>query len=256
MNSLLATGISGLNAAIECRGIGADHLPPTRSSQGEVMGMTADELDRLVSEPSAEENLRTYFGTCGSSIRYSGRLFDRLSHDGGNRSPNRVTPDDLIAVQMLSVVVDRDVAFEILSGDLGNKLERLLAAIDPKLSIDDPEARTILNDPATKAWKLLEGQGGVGWVTAGKLLASKRPRLIPVYDTVVRCVTRPGKSKAWLWFADMLGSNERGLIGKLETLRAAADVGEHVSLLRTLDVVIWMRHKDAHKPSHCVGLAT
>ncbi|MEU3241147.1 DUF6308 family protein, partial [Streptomyces anthocyanicus] len=44
--------------------------------------------------------------------------------------------------------------------------------------------------PADAAWHLLQDQPGIGWVTAGKLLARKRPRLLPVYDQVVRCILR------------------------------------------------------------------
>ena len=56
---------------------------------------------------------------------------------------------------------------------------------------------------ADQAWRLLKAQDDVGWVTAGKLLARKRPRLIPVWDNVVRCALgRP--ANAWIWLDDQL----------------------------------------------------
>jgi hypothetical protein len=36
--------------------------------------------------------------------------------------------------------------------------------------------------------------------------------------------------------------------------REDADLTEQISLLRTLDVVVWMRHRNSHRPSRCPGL--
>ncbi len=217
--------------------------------------MTPGELHRLLIDPVAELHLRTYFGTVSGGRRYTGKLFDTLAGLGGGPAPNRITPADLIAVQMLSVVVDRDVAFDLLNGDLGNDLESHLVAIDPTITIANPGARALLDGPATAAWNLLEGQAGVGWVTAGKLLARKRPLLIPVYDTVIRCVAHPSHNEAWQWFDEMFAADNSALMRQLEKLRAKAEVDERIPPLRVLDVVIWMRHKDEHSPSRCRGLA-
>ena len=53
----------------------------------------------------------------------------------------------------------------------------------------------------------------MGWVTAGKLLARKRPRLIPVYDRVVRCALgRP--AKPWRWLNDAFALDAEALPGR------------------------------------------
>lgn len=64
----------------------------------------------------------------------------------------------------------------------------LLSAIPRDIDMADAEADVLAEgSPADQAWHLLCAQHGVDWVIAGKLLARKRPRLLPVYDKVVRC---------------------------------------------------------------------
>src|ERR1700722_15761536 len=88
----------------------------------------------------------------------------------------------------------------------------------------------------------------------GKLPARKRPRLIPVWDNVVRCAFGRPQS-AWLWLDDMLRQKDAALLQLLAETREDAGLTEEISLLRTLDVVVWMRHRNSHRPSRCPGLA-
>jgi hypothetical protein len=74
---------------------------------------------------------------------------------------------------------------------------------------------------ADQAWHLLEEQEGVGWVTAGKLLARKRPHLIPVWDHVVRCAFgRP--DHAWLWLDGRLREHDGAIRDQLRKLHQEA----------------------------------
>ncbi len=93
-----------------------------------------------------------------------------------------MTADDLVAVQMLSVLVPGPVALNLLEGELGEQVAHHLAVIPVGVAINDAAAAALIGPagPATAAWQLLEQQYDVGWVTAGKLLARKRPGLIPV----------------------------------------------------------------------------
>jgi hypothetical protein len=80
----------------------------------------------------------------------------------------------------------------------------------------------------------------IGPVAAGKLLARKRPHLLPVYDSRIKMVLkRPRVDNRW-WhdLRDQL-IEDRDLIRELESVRdrAAAD---HMSLLRVFDVMCWM----------------
>jgi hypothetical protein len=100
-------------------------------------------------------------------------------------------------VQTLSVAVLASVVLDILEGSLGARLSGLLQAIPRDTDMADAEAAVVADgSPADQAWHLLRDQPDVGWVIAGKILARKRPRLLPVYDRVVRCAAgrRPSGS--------------------------------------------------------------
>jgi hypothetical protein len=144
-----------------------------------------------------------------------------------------------------------------------------------------PEAVPLLADdgPADRAWRLLEAPDDMGWVTAGKLLARKRPQLIPVYDRVVRCAFGAPKPM-WQWLHELCADRDGELPQRLQAIRAtSAGTRARVSVgvagagdppassaapaiprgrsgggspsARVLDVIIWMRHRRSHQPSRC-----
>ncbi|WP_281246886.1 DUF6308 family protein [Amycolatopsis saalfeldensis] len=76
------------------------------------------------------------------------------------------------------------------------------------------------------------------WVTANKLLARKRPGLLPVYDSRVKsALSAPGSIWAclWSWFE---GDSRRA--EAVAGLRDQAGDITDISLLRCLDVILWM----------------
>lgn len=84
------------------------------------------------------------------------------------------------------------------------------------------------------------GSHRIGSVAAGKLLARKRPHLLPVYDSRVKKVlNRPRTDNRW-WhdLRDRL-INDQNLVRELESVRDRAGAG-HMSLLRVFDVMCWM----------------
>ncbi|MFE4967717.1 DUF6308 family protein [Streptomyces sp. NPDC056660] len=213
-------------------------------------------LSSLIGSDQAVSNLQRYFGAGAQHevAPFRGSRFEHLA-GGGDRPAvaNTVTADDLIAVQTLSVRIPAQAALDLLEGDLGVRLSKLLSSV--RLDIDMVEAEaTDLADgsPAHTAWHLLRGQPGIGWVTAGKLLARKRPRLVPVYDQVVRCVLGRPKS-FWLDVRAALRSDNWALHHQLTALRQAAELPETVSVLRICDVVLWMHHRTDHVQKNCSG---
>lgn len=90
-------------------------------------------------------------------------------------------------------------------------------------------------------------------MTAGKVFARKRPHLIPVYDRVVACALgRP--DNFWVALHDALVSDNLALNSRLAELLTLAEIDPDVSILRCLDVIIWMRHHDQHNNNLCAGL--
>jgi hypothetical protein len=168
----------------------------------------------------------------------TGRRFERLD-GGGDRSEvaDRFTADDLVAVSMLGVEIHPQAAIAILETQ-ATELNGLLAEIPNHVDLwDVPEAVVTDNSPADRLWHSLVAIHGIGPVIAGKLLARKRPRLIPVYDSVVSAAV--GESEQ-LWLTLRTALQDNGLRTRLAALRAESKVGTDISLLRILDVAIWM----------------
>ncbi|WP_098017695.1 DUF6308 family protein [Streptomyces sp. b62] len=193
--------------------------------------------DRVVGD------LRRYFGIGlppGAGV-FTGGRFEHLAGGGDRRQvANRFTAEDLIAVQTLSVTVPAPVALDLLEGPLGTQLSELLRGIPADADLSDASG-VADGSPAYRAWSLLESQYKVGWVIAGKLLARKRPRLLPVYDRVVRCALGHPPS-FWTELRTAQRKDDAALHHRLLSLRQSAGLPETVSALRVADVAVWMAH--------------
>lgn len=213
---------------------------------------------RILRDGRSVPELRTYFNidTPDSPPNYTGARFDTLG-DGGSREDVRdvITPYDLLAVACLDVIVPTPVALKLVEGPLGREIGNFLHDIPTNVALGDPGAGEFVahRSPADQAWRRLKAPDnvGVGWVIAGKVLARKRPQLLPVWDNVVKCAFgRP--QDAWLWLDGCLQDGR--LRGELDRLRRDAELPELVSRLRVLDVVLWMRHRQEHRRVRCPGL--
>jgi len=189
----------------------------------------------------AVEHLRRYFAPVSGTTGWAGSRFERLA-GGGDRpdTADRFTADDLVAVSLLSVSVPPHGAIQLLESR-ADEFARLLAEIPHDLELVDVES--IPDDWApNRLWTALRDIHGIGWVTAGKLLARKRPRLIPVYDTVVQAAVEPTAS-FWEALRAALRADDRALHRHLLSLRDEAGIGDDISALRVFDVVVWMHHR-------------
>ncbi|MEU3571278.1 DUF6308 family protein [Kitasatospora sp. NPDC036755] len=191
---------------------------------------------------------------------YTGAHFERLA-GGGDRpeTADRFTADDLLAITMLSVSVEPHGAVELLTDPDGH-WHRLLAAIPRDARLEDPSRAPLIapGGPAAELWERLANPhgtypgkpDGVGPVVAGKLLARKRPHLVPVYDVRVKALFRRPKVDGTFWsaLADALRADGGALRTRLVELRAEAGIGEDIGVLRVLDVIAWM-HRDGVGPA-------
>ncbi|MFD9051771.1 DUF6308 family protein [Streptomyces zaomyceticus] len=204
-------------------------------------------LRAFITNSQAVVDLRRYFGIGmpPSEVPFTGSRFEHLA-GGGDRPgiADRFTAEDLVAVQTLSVTVPASVALDLLEGRLGARLSGLLQAIPTDIDMVDAEADVLAEgSPADQAWHLLCAQNGVNWVIAGKLLARKRSRLLPVYDKVVRCALCRPRPSFWLALHAALREDDAALHRRLLELRQVAGVPETVSALRVCDVAVWMNHR-------------
>lgn len=231
-------------------------LPPSRSPlpRAELLALVDDE--HAVGHVSAYFTDRVSTQGCAGAPAWTGARFEALA-GGGNRpeTADRISADDLIAVALLSVNIPRDAVLPLLEGDLGDQIAERLAEVPPEAAITDRGGAAHLapGRPLWQAWELLTAQRGIKWVTAGKLLARKRPALVPVYDKVVRCVFG-APPHPWAWLAGCFADHDVDLARRLATVRARAGVAEDISVLRVLDVIVWMRHHGEHRTTGCPGV--
>lgn len=218
---------------------------------------SADELLRILKDDRSIPELRNYFNidTPHDRPKYTGARFDTLD-GGGARGGVRdiITPYDLLAVACLDVTVPTPVGLELVEGPLGREVGMRLADIPATVVLGEAGADKHVEprSPADEAWWLLEAADNVGWVIAGKVLARKRPHLIPVWDSVVKCAFGRPRQNAWLWLDGRLQDGR--LRDELDQLHQLAQLPSPVSRLRVLDVVIWMRHRREHRRTGCRGL--
>jgi Family of unknown function (DUF6308) len=160
--------------------------------------------------------------------------------------------DDLVAVSMLSVDVPGQAALRFLERSAGHISERL-SRIPTDLDLHDADSRQI-NDhsPAWSLWKVLRTQpkastdrAGVGEVTTSKLLSRKRPRLLPVWDSVVG--REIGLTNSLTHWDDVHAFLTTGRVQFLRELQAEAKVPPHVTVLRVFDVLLWMHGKNTQE---------
>jgi Family of unknown function (DUF6308) len=205
----------------------------------------------LLDENYAVKLLKEYLEKDGDGrFRYSGAYFERLA--GGGDRPEvayQVTAEDLLAVSMLSVRVIRYYALDVLVYQ-AREISGLLAQIPVGVTLADAGADELIakGGPAWKLWELLHDikppleRSRLGPVAAGKLLARKRPELIPVYDShLKRVLSRHWNDQTWWGDLRCQMTKDAELVSELEVVRARAGAdAAHLSLLRVFDIMCWM----------------
>jgi hypothetical protein len=202
-------------------------------------------ISRIVSalaaipDETALEYLRKYYGLdAWEGCAYTGSHFDSLPVSVADR----VTADDIVAVACLSMHIPAAASVKIL-GEQADEIAALLADV-PRTDLQDIpfEDHDKLFGEGTAAlalWRMLRNHKGVGQTTASKLMARKRPGVIPIFDSVVGRVTGfPNADGTWRAWHQAL-SGHAALTEGLRILQKSAGL-ERISLLRILDVVLWM----------------
>lgn len=205
----------------------------------------------------AAELVRRYYRPVGdNSTPRTGTRFDGWA-GGGDRaeSADRITADDLVAVSFLSVDIKGRAAIGLLE-KYADEISDLLRKIPADLDLWDADIER-LGDPSKpeyQLWNLLlghkYGKWGIGPTRASKIMARKRPRLIPIYDSVVRPLMglRDSGGQWNAWYSAL--TDGTGLAARLEAIRREANATEnlqslqHISALRVMDIVLWMHGID------------
>ncbi|MBJ2119420.1 hypothetical protein I6N91_00325 [Arthrobacter sp. MSA 4-2] len=189
---------------------------------------------------------RYYLPLGGNTNPRTGTRFDDWAGGGDHPSvADRITADDLVAVSFLSVDIKGRAAIGLLEKH-AKEINELLQQIPVDLDLWDADidALNSPDSPASQLWHVLRGgkygRWGIGPTRASKIMARKRPRLIPIYDSVVRPLMGLDHSGGqWTtWHAAL--NDESGLPARLEVIRRAAEAPANISALRVMDIVLWM----------------
>jgi len=176
--------------------------------------------------------------------------FDRLSQQS---DPQRIAAADIVACSMLDAAIPAPAAAWILSAEGQWLTTEILADIPSHDDLWSCGASSILR--AADLFQLLRAPtsqlpaspdtSALGQATATRLLAAKRPRLVPIDDRQIRQTLRYPKDA--LWFRRWRDIMDDELIGLARTARhlAGADRPTAVNLseLRVLDIVVRQRAK-------------
>jgi Family of unknown function (DUF6308) len=200
-------------------------------------------VEQDIATPGLDALVAAYFDPCGG---FAGATFDEL----GANPLNEISSDDLFAVTLLDVAWSPAAVRRLLGPD-SKPAGDLLAGICPATDLwqASPNIMAAVDD----LWELLvKGRDGVGQTRASKLLARKRPRLVPLTDSVI--VKRIG-ALGETWPALRYCLEDGQVRSAIERLRPK---DAETSVLRLLDVAIWMLHsqsRSARKARADIGLS-
>jgi len=192
-------------------------------------------IDDLLNLDATADKVAKYFEP---SNNYAGETFTTLS----NNDPHRFSVEDLLAVALLETPFSGSATRTLL--DNPATLVDLLHGIPDGPPIWSVNKSTL--GPVSAAdtlWHELDALEGVGPTRAGKLMARKRPALIPIVDTVVEGYLPAPPSEYWLAIRSALLDQERR-----ERIDRLGPRNPAITTLRRLDVAIWMYRRQA--PRH------
>lgn len=213
---------------------------------------------RLIVDCDTEEAARVherYFAVhANGSPKYTGSRFEAIA--GWTNSPNAFTPADLLAVSMLSVDTPAPATIRLLERDAALASE-LLEQIPADADIVDVTSDVLASGSmASQLWDLLrDGSDGLGRTRTSKLLACKRPRLLPIWDSFVEIATGLDTRDYWRHFQTVLLADDRRIWEWLGEVQSNASSPDSLARLRVLDILLWMSVHEVRQGSPVAGVS-
>jgi hypothetical protein len=203
----------------------------------------------LLDGDEALASLELYFGGrfTGAWFDAAGRRTDPATGAPLDQEPNRLSIEDLQSLSLLDVALKPREMIDLFA--VNRDLDHLLGRIGREITlVGAPPARDVSETPwasAVKAYKLLRSVRGVGRTRASAILARKRPHLFPIWDRhVAEGLGMRGQDHDWVIVQDVVTEHLERLQELDNDLRGNhRDAGriQGLSLLRVLDIVVWMR---------------
>lgn len=195
-------------------------------------------------EPANEDKYLGHLVSYMDRGGYTGAAFGQLTMEGAD--PDRVDVSDLAALWTLSVPLQYRQSYELLVTRADELASNLAAMPDrplAELSSAEVDEMHEPGAPAMRLWRLLTDIDDIGSVRASKLLARKRPNLIPIFDSFIQSVLGlKSDAEQWRQFHEALSRNDREVESRLLELGGRAGHPE-LSALRVFDILVWMHQR-------------
>jgi hypothetical protein len=196
---------------------------------------------------------RYYFERDKKGLLSTGSYFDEWGGRGDTEDRDRITDSDAVAVSMLSVTVPAKAMAGLAEPGTAARVTKFLEQIPTDVtlsSLSRDKAAALLSGrgPATLLWEELRktksNRWGIGATTASKIMARKRPHLIPIWDEVIGDVIGADSSEGqWMNWHRLL-TDGTGLPERVAQIHHLSEVELPLSELRIIDVVLWRHGKD------------
>ena len=186
-----------------------------------------DRVLSFVCEP-AQRLVEQFFDTDGP---FAATTYDTLP----DNDRNRFTTTDLLAVTLLDVALPPPAVRSLLETD-AETFKNLLSAVPDDVDLWDVSDENVAH--AEALYWALRDLPKVGRTRASKLMARKRPRLIPVVDSVIIAALNLGDDS---WVALRACLSDPNVRESIEASRPDNAPADSISTLRLLDAAVWMR---------------
>lgn len=196
--------------------------------------MTKNDLgSRIVGvvKPPADQLLVSFFDP---NEPFAGSTFDDLR----DNPRDEFCPSDLLAASLLDVRFGPQAVRALLESG-PTSISKYLADIPDNVDLWNATDEDLSS--AGALWAAVRRLPGVGPTKTSKLLARKRPRLIPIVDSVIRKALPLGQDS---WESLRSALRDEHVRMSIEHVRPAG-VGPNVSTLRLLDAATWMRYSNS-----------
>ena len=180
----------------------------------------------LLKRKSTKELVHRYFNP-HKNEPFSGDLFHTLPTNDFDCFGN----DDLLSLNLLDEPVTAQQIKILTSG----KFDDLLRNIDPNVDITELDGSPY--EHAINLWIALREVHGFGPTRVSKLLARKRPKLLPIRDQIVNDQLQ---IKGYSWWKSLAGTMRNTSVKELLRELSPSKATQAPTPLRVLDVAIWM----------------
>ena len=148
---------------------------------------------RVVEDKGLPKLIECYFSD-DSKSRFAGSLFDTLE----DNPSDCFTPSDLLSLNLLDIRIQPEAVRRICSGEFDKSLQ----AVPSNVHIW--EMNREIYDKANGLWKELKDLHQVDQTTISKLLARKRPHLLPIQDSIVVKVLGLKELNWWMPLSEVM----------------------------------------------------